>query len=500
MKKILFCWIGFTDLKAAGGDDSVGLGPIGQAASGDEYDEIVLISDREESETGAYSNWLKTKCGSKIEHCTVKLTSPMNFGEIYENAVHAIAETESRIGTKANFTFHISPGTPAMAAVWIIIAKTRHPATLIESSQRQGVRVASVPFDISAEFIPDLLRTPDERLEKLSAGLPPEAPEFDNIVYRCQLMERVIAKARRVAPRSAPVLIEGESGTGKELLARAIHMAGPRKKKPFLAVNCGAIPTELIESELFGHEKGAFTGAEKLKKGYFETADQGTLFLDEIGELPVAAQVKLLRVLQEKEIVRVGASDTIKIDVRIIAATNRNLIEEVAAGNFRSDLFYRIAVAVLKLPHLRDRQGDLGLLIDRLLDQINLESEEEPGYKHKRISASAKNVLFQHDWPGNVRELQNTLRRAALWSADDVIDESDILDALLPNMAAGGSDLLGRPVEEGVDLQDLMEQLARHYLKRALEKAGGNKSKAAELVGLKSYQTFSNWMNKYRVD
>ena len=133
MKNILFCWIGFTDLKAAGGDDSVGLGPIGQAASGDEYDEIVLISDREETETGAYSNWLKTKCGSKIEHCTVKLTSPTNFGEIYENAVRVVAETQSRVGNKANFTFHLSPGTPAMAAVWIIIAKTRHPATLIES-------------------------------------------------------------------------------------------------------------------------------------------------------------------------------------------------------------------------------------------------------------------------------------------------------------------------------------------------------------------------------
>jgi len=157
-----------------------------------------------------------------------------------------------------------------MAAVWIILAKTRFPAELIESSKEHGVRTASVPFDISADFIPDLLRRPDERLERLSAGLPPEAPEFSDIIYRSRVMKRIIAKARRVAPRSVPVLIEGESGTGKELLARAVHKASPRRDKPFLTVNCGAIPSELVESELFGHEKGSFTGADKQHKCFFE--------------------------------------------------------------------------------------------------------------------------------------------------------------------------------------------------------------------------------------
>jgi len=194
------------------------------------------------------------------------------------------------------------------------LAKTRFPAELIESSQEYGVVSVSVPFDISADFIPDLLRRPDRKLEKLAASLSIEAPEFENIIYRSDVMKRIILKARRVAPRSIPVLIEGESGTGKELLARAIHKASPRMNKAFIAINCGAIPAELMESELFGHEKGSFTGAIRDRPGYFEAAEGGTLFLDEIGELPKKMQVKLLRVLQENEIKRIGAITTKKVD------------------------------------------------------------------------------------------------------------------------------------------------------------------------------------------
>jgi transcriptional regulator with PAS, ATPase and Fis domain len=386
-----------------------------------------------------------------------------------------------------------------MAAVWIIIAKTRFPATLIESSIKGGVKDASIPFDISAEFIPDLLRKPDARLEKLTAGLLPDAPEFENIIHRCNAMKRVVAKARLIAPRSVPVLIEGDSGTGKELLARAIHKAGPRRDKPFLAVNCGAIPSELIESELFGHEKGAFTGADRQRTGYFEAAHTGTLFLDEIGELSLTAQVKLLRALQEKELTRLGASKPIPFDVRIIAATNRELVKEMAEGHFRSDLFYRIAVAVLKLPPLKDRAGDVGLLIDSILGQINAESIAEPGYKQKKISSGAKNLMLQYDWPGNVRELQNTLRRAAIWTTGTNIEVEDIRDAILPMVNHTNDSLLHKPLGDGINLPKLMEILARHYLNRALQEANGNKTRAAELVGLPSYQTFSNWIKKYNV-
>ena len=173
-----------------------------------------------------------------------------------------------------------------MAAVWILLAKTRFPAEMIESSKDHGVQLASVPFDISAEFLPHLLNKPDKTIERLAAGIPVEAPEFDDIIHRSEVMQRIILKARKVAPRSIPVLIEGESGTGKELFARAIHDASPRRDKPFVAINCGAIPAELVESELFGHEKGAFTGAVAARIGHFEAAHTGSIFLDEIGELP----------------------------------------------------------------------------------------------------------------------------------------------------------------------------------------------------------------------
>ena len=499
MAQILICWLGATDLKASSENEKVGLGPIAQAVKARGYDEIVLISNYGKDRSSKYIKWLHEKTPAKITAHYEFLSSPTNFGEIYQTASRLVSDRINEYGSSVSLTFHLSPGTPAMAAVWIILSKTRFPAELIESSLDHGVRTASIPFDMSAEFIPDLLRGPDKRLEKLAAGLPPEAPEFENIIHKSRVMSRVITKARHIAPRSVPVLIEGETGTGKELLARAIHEASPRKGKPFLAVNCGAIPSELIESELFGHEKGAFTGADKQKPGYFEASDTGTLFLDEIGELPMSAQAKILRALQEKEITRLGATQTIKFDVRIIAATNRNLIDEVAANHFRSDLFYRIVVAVLKLPPLRERPGDVSLLIDRLLDQVNKESVDEPGYKYKKISASAKNLMLQHVWPGNVRELQNTLRRSAIWSVDPTIDIQDIREAMLPIININNDKLFDRPIKDGINLPELMEKLAQHYLKRALNEANGNKTKATELVGLPSYQTFSNWLKKYHI-
>ena len=315
-------------------------------------------------------------------------------------------------------------------------------------------------------------------------------------------MQRVVLKARRIAPRSIPVLIEGESGTGKELFARAIHDASPRKDKPFVAINCGAIPAELVESELFGHEKGAFTGATAARVGHFEAAHQGTIFLDEIGELPKEMQVKLLRTVQEGEVKRIGATKARQVDIRIIAATNRNLIDEVAAGSFREDLFYRLAVAVIKLPPLRERDGDVSLLIDQFLERINQESGNEPGYKQKKISASARNILLQHSWPGNVRELQNTLTRAAVWSVDEELGEEDIREALLPVPAAGkGKELiLNQPLGEGINLPEIMKTVAVHYLERGLAETHGNKTKAAEILGLPSYQTLTNWLKKYGLE
>ncbi len=502
MKSILLCWIGLTDLKASAGapDSGTGRGPIGQAAISKPFDEINLISDRPETESDKYVKWLQSQTKIPIVLHFAKLSGPTNFGEIYEAATSVATEILKRHGEDASLTFHLSPGTPAMAAVWIILSKTRFPAALIESSIREGVKTVSLPFDISAEFIPHLLRKPDTRLERLSQCLPPDAPEFAHIIHRSEPMQRLVAKAQYIAPRSVSVLIEGESGTGKELLARAIHESSPRRGKSFVAVNCGAIPAELVESELFGHEKGAFTGADRLKKGYFESADTGTLFLDEIGELPLAAQVKLLRALQEKEIIRVGATAPNPIDVRIIAATNRNLIAEVAEGRFRADLFYRVAVAAFRLPPLRERPGDIGLLIDFFMKQINRESASDPYFKHKKISPSAKNFMIQHGWPGNIRELQNTLLRAAIWTPDAVIQLEDMQDAVLPSPNDTKENLMELPIDKGFHLPSLMQKLAGHYLHQAMAQTNGNKTKAAEILGLSNYQTLSNWLKKYEVE
>lgn len=500
MSRLLISWIGKADLQAPKKEQLVGKGPIAQALSTRPYDAAMLISDYSKEVVAPFLNWLQPQTEAAVTVHYEPLSSPTNFGQIYEAATRVVTESLEHHGKNSELIFHLSPGTPAMAAVWIILAKTRFPAELIESSQEHGVQTASVPFDISAEFIPDLLRVPDERLEQLTAGLPPEAPEFADIIHRSRGMARAIAKARRVAPQSVSVLIEGESGTGKELLARAIHNASLRRDQPFKAVNCGAIPAELVESELFGHEKGAFSGADRRKAGYFEDADGGTLLLDEVGELSLPAQVKLLRTLQEREVTRLGSTTPRKVDVRIIAATNRTLTEEIAAGRFREDLFYRLAVVRLQLPPLRERKGDLSLLLDRLLKKVNEDLGQESGYEYKKLSPSARNILISHPWPGNVRELMNTLQQAAFWTSGTTIRSEDVREALLPVLGKEESKILDRPLGDDLSLPDLLASVARHYLTRALDETQGNKTQAAHLVGLPSYQTFTNWLSKYGVN
>jgi transcriptional regulator with GAF, ATPase, and Fis domain len=504
VKNILISWLGRTDLRAVNESEQVGVGPVAQALRTGRFDQLELICDCPAEAADSYLDWLRPQTQAAINRHLVVLPSPTDFDAIYRHArdVANAAMDPSASGGDSRLTFHLSPGTPAMAAVWIILAKTRFPAELIESSLQHGVRTVSVPFDLSADFLPDLLRRPDTELTRLTAGLPPAAPAFEAIVYESPVMQRVVARARRVALRSIPVLIEGESGTGKELLARAIHQSSPRQDSPFIVVNCGAIPSELIESELFGHEKGAFTGATSARKGVFEAADHGTLFLDEVGELPKSAQVRFLRALQEGEITRVGATNSITVDVRIVAATNRSLIREVGDGRFREDLFYRVAVAVINLPPLRDRGDDAALLLDRLLEQVNRESATEPGYEPKQLSVAARKLLLDHPWPGNVRELLNTLRRAAVWTPGPCIDAEDARDALLPSPATGsGQDaILARDVRRGIELNAIIEQVARHYLAQAMDVTGGNKARAAKLLGFGNATTLTNWLKKYGVE
>lgn len=299
-------------------------------------------------------------------------------------------------------------------------------------------------------------------------------------------LRAVLTQLAQVAPTSATVLLLGESGTGKELAANTIHAGSPRAGHPFIKVNCAALPEGLIESELFGHEKGAFTGAVGVRKGRFEAADGGTLFLDEIGELAVSTQVKLLRVLQEREFERVGGMETHKVDVRVVAATSRNLEQMVREGLFRRDLFYRLNVFPVYMPPLRERPGDIHLLVENFLDKYG----HKIGKRGLRVTPEAEALLLAHPWPGNIRELENVIERAVILTTDGVIRPN----LLPPNMQTSGtlSSLHGT-------LPEALDRLERQFITEALRKYRGNMGRAAEALGI-SERVMGLRMRKFGLD
>jgi DNA-binding NtrC family response regulator len=302
---------------------------------------------------------------------------------------------------------------------------------------------------------------------------------FENLIGSGSAMQRVFETIQKVAETDLTVLVRGDSGTGKELVAQALHNRSSRKSRPFVAVNCAAISRELVESELFGHEKGAFTGADARRQGRFEVADGGTIFLDEIGDMPAETQAKVLRVLQERSFERVGGTRPIQVDVRVVAATHRNLEEEVEAGRFREDLYYRLKVVELSLPQLRERSEDVPALAQRFLEQVN----ERLGRDKQRISEDALARLVRHGWPGNVRELRNVLEQASVLASGDVIEEGDLhLDGPQRSAAAPTQDDSDVPFSEAK--KRTVERFERDFLLRALRANGGNISRAAESIGM----------------
>ncbi len=317
------------------------------------------------------------------------------------------------------------------------------------------------------------------QLEQHNRQLQNELQEkysIENMVGRSGKMQDVYKMVHKVAPSDATVLILGESGTGKELVARAIHYLSPRRDKPFVAVNCAALPENLLESELFGFEKGAFTGADRRKLGQFELAGEGTIFLDEIAEMTPAIQVKLLRVLQNREFMRLGGTEVIEMKARVIAATNQSLEELILDGRFREDLYYRINVFPIMLPPLRSRKEDIPDLVQHFLQKY------KPGAE---ITAEAMTVLQRYDWPGNVRELENVIERALIMAGDQPIRPED-LPAQLSSRPSVATDAFDIP-DEGIDLEEVEKRL----LFRAIEKAGGNKTRAAQLLGITRRKLYS---------
>lgn len=497
----LISWIGGADHDSAESISGEELGPIASALKSEKkYDRVYLLTNYDFNRSKNYCAWLEKVTGydsKSVDLFGVDLSSPINYAEIYEQ-VCANLRRAGLPNSKIELTFHLSPGTPAMAAIWIMLAKTRFPAKLIQTSRHRGVESVNFHFDLAGDFLPEYIQREDDRFRRLAAANRPSYPEFKKIIHKSKIVSDQIDLARRAAPQDWPILILGETGTGKELFAEAVHVASG-KNGPFIAVNCGAISPELASSELFGHTKGAFTGAMKSRAGHFVQARNGTLFLDEVGDLPLETQVRLLRALESKEITPLGESLPIKVTARVVAATNRNLAKDVVAGRFREDLYYRLAMGVLTLPPLRDRQGDIELLIDHFLAAINSDASASVDARPKKLSLEARQLLLAHSWPGNIRELYNTLVRVSMmFSRTETIEAADILSSWPPTAdKVEPSDNIR--FGDGFKLKNHLDEIARPIIEQALKQASGNKTRAATLLGLASHQTLSDWIVRLEI-
>ena len=375
----------------------------------------------------------------------------------------------------------------------VMVTATKTVKTAVEAMKLGAHDYITKPFDVEELKLvaKKALESRDLRIEnRRLQGEVEERYHFDNIIGKSKEMREIYAIIRQIAEKNSTVLIHGESGTGKELVARAIHYNSPRKNKPFVAVNCAAIPETLIESELFGHERGAFTDAQSRRIGHFEMAHQGTLFLDEISELSLPTQAKILRSLQEREFVRVGGGTTIKVDVRLVSATNKNLEEMMARGAFRSDLYYRINVVPLTIPPLRNRKEDILLLVQHFLDK-------HAGPNKKRISPEAIDILIAYDWPGNVRELENIIERIVVLSTSEVISPNE----LPANMRTDSRvEMIKREVLDGrITFEDAERDFEKDIILEALKKSNYVQTKAAELLGI-SRRILKYKMDKYGIE
>ena len=518
-KRVLFSWIGHNDLLGMAGNataadqqrilESLKIdrqiriqdGPIKALLKQEAFEEIHLLSTYPPWMDDMYLEWL----GFDAKLHSVSLTDPTDYSQIL-SAVDSVLDTYHRV-PETEYSFFLTPGTPSMAATWILVGKSRYDAVFWQSYEGKSAK-STIPFDVVSGFAAELASAPDISLQHLAMLPPKEIEGFEKISGSSKALRLAAGRAAKAARRDVSVLILGAAGTGKEMFAEAIHQASRRKGKPIIKINCAAIPAALLESQLFGFVKSAFTDAKGDKPGAFQQANGGTLFLDEVGECSPEMQAALLRVLQppygkgpcHREFAPVGdIGKTIEVDVRVISATNRDLIQEVHDGKFREDLFYRLSVIKVKLPPLLSRKSDIPELVDTLLAGINRDfRSQEPHYKDKSISESAKRFVREYDWPGNVRQLNNTLIEAAIMSETDTIEIGDIKSAIadVPWKRKGHFDY---ELGGGFCLQTLLEDIQRRYLERAMEEASGVKTKAAELLGMSSYQTLDAQMKRLGV-
>jgi two-component system, NtrC family, response regulator PilR len=393
-------------------------------------------------------------------------------------------------GSGIDFIRETKAASPSIAFVMI----TAHTSTrtAVEALKAGAVDYIAKPFDI--EELKIIVRKAVERkeLEDENIHLRTALEErftFSNIIGKSAKMQEIFAIVGRIAKTMSTVLISGESGTGKELIARAIHYNSDRRGK-FVSINCGALPESLLESELFGHERGAFTGAIRDKIGLFQEANRGTIFLDEIGETSTAMQIKLLRVLQERMVRKVGSNAESPIEVRVIAATNRDLAESIREGTFREDLFYRINVIPITLPPLRHRRDDIAVLVDHFIEKFSTRMEIE----RKRISADAMRAIEKYPWPGNVRELENVIERMIALEPSDVLTTKSLPEHVLIGGRIPDSNY--ELPAEGISLETHLEGIGKILMLQALERANGVQTRAAELLRM-SFRSFRYYAKKY---
>ena len=410
----------------------------------------------------------------------MKLSDPTSYLDIFgglKQHGHAIQEEHG----SANFFISVASGTPQMHACWVLLAASGEiPAKILHVRPHRFVTKDFPPvseIDLSSDEFPTV------RFK--SSGFRIDEHEVDVDSARAQLgivgdhpaMLKALEMGAMLASSLAPILITGETGTGKELFARYVHALSGRPQDTFIAVNCAAIPEDLVESILFGHKKGAFTGAVDEQTGKFDAANEGTLFLDELGELPLPAQAKLLRVLQDGIVEPIGQTKGHPVDVRIVAATNRELRKQIRKGNFREDLYYRLNVGEIKLPSLRERRSDIPKLVLHILDRLNGSLKRQ-----RRLTTDALSRLQAHNWEGNIRDLENAIERSVRLSRVEVLDASDLLIAE-PITYADPLDALPEPYE-GFSLDEFLGSARKQMILRALEAANGNQSQAARMLGV----------------
>jgi DNA-binding NtrC family response regulator len=523
--RVLVTWIGATDLlgmaerlPSTEGDRIFAAlgrpraGPHGEPTrtllEHESFDEVHLLTNDSYPIDVAerYAGWLESE--AQLHPVALARDEVTDYVRIFAVVDAFLAKLTGRMGPKPDLVIHLSPGTPAMTAIWVLLGRSKYPATFYQTYQGQAWKT-EIPYDIIDDFVPALLRNPDLNLQHLASRHPGEIRGFERIAGESPAIRLAAGRASQAARRMVPVLIQGETGTGKELFARAMHEASPRDQGPFVAVNCAALPETLLESTLFGHVKGAFTGATHDHPGAFREADGGTLFLDEVGECSTEMQAKLLRVLQppegkpatHREFRPVGGSREVQADVRIISATNRDLLANVREDRFREDLYYRLAVLTIRIPPLRERKQDLPRLVEQFMADLNAQfAKDEPGYRPKALAGEAVRFLTTHSWPGNVRELYNVLIQAAVLTAGETIGRDALAAVIAERRDSGILDKDEEPLGAGFSLREHLAEIERQVILRALKEANGVKSRAAvELLGMKNYQALDSRLRVLKI-